>query len=149
MSETSPAYEDKLLTVDVKNDGIVDGINENRIKQIARDYAIKQKSTLTEGEFGQLVNRIDILLRQYDIRLEGLAEKLDQAKQSVRGQTKEAVSTVRELKLSDIRSPAGLSHYIDRSGDEAMKILEERIGLDSTWKILALTAAHTSMDLGK
>lgn len=149
MSETSTAYEEKLLKVDVKNDGIIDGTNESRIKQQARDYVLEQKGALTEKEFRGLVDRIDALLQRHNVDRIDLREELDQAKQSVRGQTKEQINTVRELQLADIRSPSGLSHYIDRSGDEAIKILEKQIGLDSTWKILTLTAAHTSIELGK
>lgn len=39
------------------------------------------------------------------------------AKQNIQEQTKEKVSTVRPLQLSDIRSPAGLAHYIEQSDD--------------------------------
>ena len=40
-----------------------------------------------------------------------------QAKQNIQEQTKGKVSTVRPLRLSDIRSPAGLAHYIEQSDD--------------------------------
>ena len=66
-----------------------------------------------------------------------------EAKQEVRQVTKEQLPTIRELKLTDIRSPAGLAYYIEQSDDRWIQSLEQTIGLDSTWKILALTGAHT------
>lgn len=38
-------------------------------------------------------------------------------KQKAQVLTKEQLPTVRELKLTDIRSPAGLAHYINQSND--------------------------------
>ncbi|NCP77147.1 hypothetical protein GW830_03395 [bacterium] len=77
MSETLSAYENTLLQVDVKSDGVIDGRNENRIKEFARNYTKEQRNTLTDVEFQGLVNRIDILLKQHDIELAGLGEKLE------------------------------------------------------------------------
>ena len=92
MSETLSAYENTLLQVDVKSDGVIDGRNENRIKEFARNYTKEQRNTLTDVEFQGLVNRIDILLKQHDIELAGLGEKLEWAKQAVRKWTQEKMS---------------------------------------------------------
>ena len=70
-----------------------------------------------------------------------------EAKQEVRQVTKEQLPIIRELKLTDIRSPAGLAYYIEQSDDRWIQSLEQTIGLDSTWKILTLTGVHTTVKI--
>ena len=149
MSETSSLCAEKLLVVDVKNDGISDGANEKRLKELAREYILREQKSLSSKECKLLVDRITSLLKMHEIERMNLGNEFRKAKEEVLSETRQKLPTVRELSFSDVRSPAGLSHYIDASGDEAIKILEEQIGIDSTWKIILLTTAYTTIELGK
>ena len=148
MAEAVLAYETKLLSVDVRNDGIADGAIENRIQDRARTYVLRERNSLSDTEFRALVDRVDGLLKEQDINILSLDMRLAEAKQAVRRQTREKLA-MPEMRFSDIQNSGDLSRYIDQSGDQAMQALEKTLGLDAMWKVFALTGARTSVELLK
>ena len=116
MSEAVPAYETKLLSVDVRGDGIADGTIENRIQDRARTYALKQKNSLSDEEFRDLVDRIDVLLKRQKSDFHNLDLEMENEKQAILNRTREKTG------MSEIN--------VEQMVAKAQKMLYEALGID-------------------
>ncbi len=142
-------YTEKIKAIDVKWDGIKDWLKENIIKQKAINYVNANRKSLNKEELNLLINKIDILLRKQDIEKLNLKSKFEELKKQTIIESKINISKVKKLDIHDIKSPAWLSHYIDKSWDEKMKALEEYLWVDNLWKIIALTTIYTWKEVWK
>ncbi len=81
MSETSSLFAERILRVDVKNDGIIDGLKESGFKKQVLNYLTEQQKSLSPAEFKILVDVATSLLSRQEVERLDLVKELEKSKQ--------------------------------------------------------------------
>ncbi len=81
MSETSSLFAERILRVDVKNDGIIDGLKESGFKKQVLNYLAEQQKSLSPEEFKLLVDAATSLLSRQEVERLDLVQELEKSKQ--------------------------------------------------------------------
>ena len=146
-----------INAVDVVEKGWKDIIwqEEVDIRNLAIDYLKRPDNrNLWVSEFNILANKVREYLTHVDQDKSDLSKKFEELKMSVISETRNNINNssnldVANVDLRNIKSLAWLSHYLDKSADVSIKMLEKEIWVDNLWKILFLTTAYTTLELWK
>lgn len=147
--ESGLSYEEKIKSIDVKWDWIKDWVKENLIKQKAINYVNVNRWSLSGEELKLLIDRIDVLLRKQDIEKLNLKNKFDELIKQVKCTTQESIVPIHTPNIKEIQNLAWVSHHLDKSMNETMKILENTLWTDNTAKIVLLTWIYTWWEILK